>query len=127
MKSVPHCTFSSFEKRDTTTFRDKKAVLEDFSGVPNYKLSSKDFDVQHLDRFISRIKVADSINFNPSKSSLSVVDKQFASDDIADKDKIMLIEDDYVVMSKEYTTTRNPAVAGGYASVRVSNKFNRAS
>ena len=62
---MPHCTFSSFDK-DTTQFRDRESVMQDFVTVPNYKLASNAFDAQHLDRFISRVNVADSINFDRS-------------------------------------------------------------
>ena len=55
MKSVPYSTFSDFKPKNGTAFRDRKLVSSEFEHVPNYKLTSKAFDVRHLDRFITRI------------------------------------------------------------------------
>ena len=65
VKSVRHCTFSTFENK-RGTFHDKKAVEAAFQAVPNYQLASKGFDATHLDRFITRLSQQDSISLSNS-------------------------------------------------------------
>ena len=55
MKNVPYCTFSDFATTSGTAFRNRKIVSDEFEDIPNYKLTSKAFDVRHLDRFINKI------------------------------------------------------------------------
>ena len=55
MKNVPYSTFSDFAPKSGTAFRNRKIVSDEFEGIPNYKLTSKAFDVRHLDRFINKI------------------------------------------------------------------------
>ena len=57
IRSVPHCSFSDFEGRGGSikNFRKPSLAKNDFHDIPNYRLSSKAFDAQHLDRFIIRV------------------------------------------------------------------------
>lgn len=56
MKQTPHCTFSDFEcKGMRNSFKTPNTVRKEFMGVPNYQLASKAFDVQHLDKFLTRV------------------------------------------------------------------------
>ena len=56
MKQVPHCTFSDFEGRQAgMIYKSPQTINKEFSSIPNYRLASKAFDAQHLDRFITRL------------------------------------------------------------------------
>ena len=72
MKNVPYCTFSDFAPRTGTAFRNRKIVSEEFEDIPNYKLTSKAFDVRHLDRFINKINTeipANNLNRDSQQKS----------------------------------------------------------
>ena len=60
MKNVPYSTFSDFVPKNGTVFRNRQLVRDEFEEVPNYKLTSKAFDVRHLDRFINKINTSDT-------------------------------------------------------------------
>ena len=65
MKTTRYCKFSDFENPSKgCTFKQPKAVVDDFADTPNYNLTSKAFDVRHLDRFLTKVNQRDSINFN---------------------------------------------------------------
>ena len=68
IKSVPHCTFSDFQnKANGTNFRKPEAVKKEFSDIPNYHLTSRAFDVRHLDKFLVRIN--ESVNLSSAAES----------------------------------------------------------
>ena len=69
VKSVPYCTYSTFKNKRGAPCRDIKAIKEEFNEIPNYRLTSKAFDAQHLDKFISKINTHDSINFASARLS----------------------------------------------------------
>ena len=45
MKSVPHCSFSDFQSKGSKSYRKPNVVSNEFSDVPNYRLTRKTFDV----------------------------------------------------------------------------------
>ena len=64
MKSVPYCTYSTFEQsKKQNRVGAISSSTNDFNDIPNYKLTSKAFDAQHLDRFINKLNMHDSTNF----------------------------------------------------------------
>ena len=55
LKQVPYCSFSDFEGKSTgMVYKSPKTINQEFSSIPNYRLTSKAFDAQHLDRFVAR-------------------------------------------------------------------------
>ena len=126
MKQVPHCTFSSFDS-NRGGFHDKKSVVEDFQAVPNYKLASSGFDAQHLDRFISRVNVADSINFSSSEQALTAerhsvaTPRMHSGHNTARNNEGPIVEEDMVVTNNEYGSGQ--ITTPNYANIRMSAAF----
>ena len=84
MKSVPYCTYSTFKDKRGAPCRDIKAIKDEFSEIPNYRLTSKAFDAQHLDRFITKFNSQDSINFGSANFSAAEIQS-------ASKDKLNIL------------------------------------
>lgn len=69
IKSLPHCKFSDYQPK--STFKHPSTIKNEFEDIPNYKLTSKAFDARHLDRFLVRVNVSDSVQFNSSQIKAS--------------------------------------------------------
>jgi len=54
---------------DGKNFRKPETVKKEFNEIPNYNLTSKTFDVRHLDKFLNRINESGSLKF-PVESSV---------------------------------------------------------
>jgi len=65
MKNLPYSTFSELEKRKgVTAFKHPATIKNEFSDIPNYRLSSKAFDAQHLDKFLVRVNEGETVNLS---------------------------------------------------------------
>ena len=91
MKSVPHCKFSDFQNK--ATFKHPSSIKNEFSDIPNYRLTSKAFDARHLDQFLVRVNVSDSNNFNSSQVRIQL-------DNQKNKEQTELIDDEDMVIQR---------------------------
>ena len=77
MKNLPFCTFSEYQRKGCATFKHPASAKNEFSDIPNYKLSSKAFDARHLDKFLIRVNESESVNFTQPSMAEDVASDRF--------------------------------------------------
>ena len=86
MKNLPYSTFSDFQPKNRS-FKHPSTIKNEFVDIPNYRLASKAFDAQHLDKFLTRVNESESIvtsqrNYAAQPNSAMLEDEVLHADDL---------------------------------------------
>ena len=115
MKNLPYCTFSEYNRKGCATFKHPSSAKNEFSDIPNYKLSSKAFDARHLDRFIVRVNESEGVNF--SQLSMSQENVRVIPDDV----DLAVAAADEVIVEEHQVITSKPTLKSAMATPRKLN------